>query len=139
MTRKKLVHWWRERKSSPQFLTPNLFLLDCPFTHKHWRLRHRCAIPAWIKQYQNLILGNHVSIPISISIFYISEMDTNININSPDFENQYQYRYQYLRLENSITIPIPILKNLQFKTNIGLNTKVLQYSECKNFYIWAIN
>ena len=39
MTRKKLVHWWRELKSSPQFLTPDLFLLDCPFTHKHWRLR----------------------------------------------------------------------------------------------------
>ena len=58
-------------------------------------------------------------------------MDTNININTPDFENQYQYRYQYLSFENSITIPIT--KNLEFKNNLGLNTKVLQYSESKNF------
>ena len=56
-------------------------------------------------------------------------MDTNININTPDFKNQYQCQYQYLSFENSITIPI--LKNLEFKNNRGLNTKVLQYSECK--------
>ena len=96
-------------------------------------LCHRCAIPAWIKQYQYLILGDHVSIPISISIFYISETDTNININSPDFENQYQYRYQYLSFKNSITVPIPILKNLEFENNLGLNTKVLQYLSAKTF------
>ena len=61
-------------------------------------------------------------------------MDTNININTPDFENQYQYRYQYLSFENSITIPIPILKNVEFKNNLDLNTKILQYSKCKNFF-----
>ena len=62
-------------------------------------------------------------------------MDTNININTPDFKNQYQCQYQYLSFENSITIPIPILKNLEFKNNLGLNTKVLQYSESKNFLL----
>ena len=56
-------------------------------------------------------------------------MDTNININSPDFENQ--YRYQYLSFKNSITVPI--LKNLEFKNNLGLNTKVLQYLSAKTF------
>ena len=73
---------------------------------------HRCAIPAWINQYRYLILKNHVSIPISISIFHISKIDTNFNINTPDLENQYKYQYQYLSFENSITIPIPILKIL---------------------------
>ena len=92
---------------------------------------HRCAIPAWINQYQYLILKNQVSIPISISIFQISEIDTNFN--TPDLENQYKYQYQYLSFENSIPIPIPILKILSFNINLDLNTKVLQYSECKNF------
>ena len=59
-------------------------------------------------------------------------MDTNININTPDVENQ--YRYQYLSFEDSITIPIPILENLEFKNNLRLNTKVLQYSDSKNFF-----
>ena len=70
------------------------------------RLDHRCAIPARINQYQYLILTNQVSIPISISIFQISEIDTNFNTNTPDLENQYRYQYQYLSFENSITIPI---------------------------------
>ena len=96
-------------------------------------LVHRCAIPARINQYQYLILKNQVSIPISISIFQIFEIDTNFNINTPDLENQYKYQYQYLSFKNSITIPIPILKILQFNLNLGLKTKVLQYSECKNF------
>ena len=73
---------------------------------------HRCAIPARINQYQYLILKNQVSIPISISIFQISEIDTDFNTNTPDLENQYRYQYQYLSFENSITIPIPILKIL---------------------------
>ena len=61
-------------------------------------------------------------------------MDTNININTPDFKNQYQYRYQYLSFDDSITIPIPILENLEFKNNLSLNNKVLQYSESKSIF-----
>ena len=100
---------------------------------------HRCAIPARINQYQYLILKNQVSIPISISIFQISEIDTDFNTNTPDLENQYRYQYQYLSFENSITIPIPILKILSFNINLDLNTKVLQYSEWKNFQLPAVN
>ena len=102
-------------------------------------LNHRCAIPARINQYQYLILKNQVSIPISISIFQISEIDTDFNTNTPDLENQYRYQYQYLSFENSITIPIPILKILSFNINLDLNTKVLQYSEWKNFQLPAVN
>ena len=100
---------------------------------------HRCAIPARINQYQYLILKNQVSIPISISIFQISEIDTDFNTNTPDLENQYRYQYQYLSFENSITIPIPILKILSFNINLDLNTKVLQYSGWKNFQLPAVN
>ena len=100
---------------------------------------HRCAIPARINQYQYLILKNQVSIPISISIFQISEIDTDFNTNTPDLENQYRYQYQYLSFENSITIPISILKILSVNINLDLNTKVLQYSEWKNFQLPAVN
>ena len=103
------------------------------------KLFHRCAIPARINQYQYLILKNQVSIPISISIFQISEIDTNFNTNTPDLENQYRYQYQYLSFENSITIPISILKFLSVNSNLDLNTKVLQYSEWKNFQLPAVN
>ena len=84
---------------------------------------HRCAIPARINQYQYLILKNQVSIPISISIFQISEIDTDFNTNTPDLENQYRYQYQYLSFENSITIPI--LRILSFNINLDLNTEPL--------------
>ena len=121
-------------------------------SHVYWEIRtkvktlkfghcreHRCAIPARINQYQYLILKNQVSIPISISIFQISEIDTDFNTNTPDLENQYRYQYQYFSFDNSITIPIPILKILSFNINLDLNTKVLQYSEWKNFQLPAVN
>ena len=97
------------------------------------KLCHRCAIPARINQYHYLILKNQVSIPISISIFQISEVDTNFNINTQIFTFntnintntsvliiQYKYQYQYLGFENSISISIPNSS----KFNVNFNTKV---------------